>query len=136
MADDRWKALCVKLSKEGYGALSPAEKTWLNVRSLVDSVENGGTISYFYNPWPGTLSDCLEDLQVVGAGAVRSQLERICGLFPDGVPEDLDARNEVIDSWSDDVEDLLAEVDNILMPLMSDVDQKLRSFLERSGLAI
>jgi hypothetical protein len=136
VADDRWKALCVKLSKEGYGSLSRPEKTWLNVRSLVDGVENGGAISYFYNPWPGNLPDCLEDLQSIGAANVRSQLERICELFPDGVPGDLEARNEVIDSWSDEVEELLAEIDEILIPSMSEVDQQLAKFLERSGLAI
>ncbi|MDX1999275.1 MAG: DUF4375 domain-containing protein [Thermoanaerobaculia bacterium] len=136
MADDRWSELCDQWEKDGYDSLSRPEKTWLNIRTLIDSIENGGAISYFYNSGADTLADCLEDLRILEAASVRAQVERVAGLFPEGVPGDIEARNAIIVAWPDEeVEPLLEEVDDELMPLMSSLEQRLDEFLERSGLA-
>jgi hypothetical protein len=140
VVDDRWSDICRRWGEQGYDSLSRPERTWLNIRSLIDSVENGGVISYFYNSGAATVGDCLDDLRALGAEVVRVQVERVCALFPDGVPIDQSERNKVIDSWSEDekndsTERLLEEVDDILMPLMADVENRLGEFLARSGLA-
>lgn len=46
---EMWAELCRRWSEEGYVSLSLPERTWLNARCLIDSVENGGLISWFYN---------------------------------------------------------------------------------------
>src|SRR6185369_11395560 len=51
--DRGWKALCDRRKSLGYSALSDGDRVWLNVRWLIDSVENGGLISYFYNSAAG-----------------------------------------------------------------------------------
>ena len=44
-----WQSLCLRWERFGNVALSEDEQAWLNLRSLIDSVANGGLISYFYN---------------------------------------------------------------------------------------
>ena len=135
----RWYEVCDREEKRGYVSLAQEEKLWLNIRSLIDSIENGGLISYFYNSYADTIQDCLCNLQVIGAKDVKTQVERVCALFPDGVPSNIEGRNEVIDSWPDDEEEsaidlLLEEVDAILMPCMGDLETRLERHLERCGL--
>jgi hypothetical protein len=103
---------------------------------LIDATENGGAISYFYNSGADTLDECLEDLRMLKADSVRAQVERVAALFPGGVPVGIDARNAVIDSWSDgEFDSLLEEVDDELMPLMPSLEEQLSAHLKRIGLA-
>lgn len=134
MTDPRWEALCDKLARGGYSTLRPAEKVWINIRELIDSVENGGVISYFYNPGADTLRDCIDALTQLGADDIRAQLDRVCALFGDGVPASLEARNGVIDSWKDDgdVDSLLEAVDRDLMPMLPALEAKLDAFVRSS----
>jgi proteic killer suppression protein len=117
-SEKQWQDLCRRWSDEGYASLSRTEQTWLNIRALIDSTQNGGLISYFYNSGAGTLSDCLEDLKVLEATAVSAQVERVCELFPGGVPTELEARNEIINSWPDGdemIEALLYDIPTIAL---------------------
>jgi hypothetical protein len=132
-----WNALCDKRSRGGYVALTSAERIWLDVRSLIDSVENGGLISYYYNSGADRLPECMAALDHLGAIDIRRQVERVNALFPGGVPPSLNARNDVIDSWDDDnerIDALLTEVDEALMPMLEELEVKLEDFLRRSGL--
>jgi hypothetical protein len=65
-----WEALCTRCEESGYTALSNDERVWFNIRSLIDSTENGGLISYFCNSGADTLSDCRAALHRLGAQAV------------------------------------------------------------------
>jgi hypothetical protein len=100
-AEQKWSELCDKLSAAGYDTLSPSEKDWVNLRNLIDSIENGGLISYFYNSGADHLSDCLDALQRIRAPQVLKEVQKVCALFTAGVPADIDARNQVINSWAD-----------------------------------
>ena len=133
---ERWYEVCRKSQVEGYAAMSREERHWLNIRGLIDSIENGGLISYFYNSYSDTLPDCLRALDELGARDVRKQVELVCALFPGGVPGGGEERNEVIRSWADGgpVNALLDEVDERLMPMMPQLEEKLERFLRGSGL--
>jgi hypothetical protein len=131
-----WERLCDRWDTEGYDSLSRPEQAWLNLRGLIDSVENGGMISYFYNTGADTFADCLEDLQTVGATEIRAEVERVSGLFPAGVPVTVDQRNAVIDAWPDgSVDDLLESVDTALEPLLPDLEARLASLVDEHRLA-
>ena len=134
----RWNEVCERFGKSGYSALSPQEQLWLNVRSLIDSIESGGLVSYFYNSSADTLSDCLSALDELGQGEVKKHVQRVCALFPGGVPKDIGGRNAVINSWDDsdiEVDKLLDGIDETLMPMMAELEAKLTSYLQRCGLA-
>lgn len=139
LLQQRWADVCRRWDAKGYAALSQPERTWLNVRSLIDSIENGGLISYFYNSAADTFDDCLKALDQLGAQQVKEQIERIRGLFPGGVPDTLEARNVIINSWPKEgdvntIDQLLDEVDERLMPMMASLEENLSAFVRRSGL--
>lgn len=136
---NHWHALCEKrYGKDGYTALTKDEKVWLNVRGKIDSTNNGGLISFFYNSGADTLPDALDALNVLGAGDVRLQVERVCALFGDQVPSSIDARNAIIDAWPDGdrkLGALLEKVDDYLYGRFPDLEGRLEAFLKRTGLA-
>jgi hypothetical protein len=141
VTSDAWLELCERHSRVGYGALSSDERVWLNIRGLIDSIENGGAISYFYNSYANDWDDCLLSLNRLGADQVSAQIERVCTLFPSTVPADQEHRNRIIDSWpevgveADRIGHVLAEVDETLVPLMEDLERRLTRHLEQSGRA-
>jgi hypothetical protein len=127
-----WDALCDRLDAVGYVSLLPAELVWLNIRWFIDSVQNGGCISYFYNSTGDNLADCRASLQALGAEAQLKALDRVCWLFGNRVPGDIDGRNDIIDSWPDGghQERILREVDSQLMPQMVQLESVLSQYIE------
>ncbi|NUQ78195.1 MAG: DUF4375 domain-containing protein [Polyangiaceae bacterium] len=134
--ESSWQALCVRWDQSGYAALSEDERVWFNLRSLIDSVENGGLISYFYNAGADTIEDCRTALRRLNALKILTQVDRVAGLFGADVPRTVNERNAVIDSWlhDDAREMLLGDVDAELMPLVRDLDEQLEFFVVKHGL--
>ncbi len=132
---NQWDRLCDRWSAEGYASLSDDEKVWLNVRALIDSVENSGLISYFYNSGADTYEDCLSALRRLKAVEVVDQVSRLGALFGDAVPSSLEERNVIINSWSDEGQEneVAEEADEVLMPLMAGLDKQLDEYLLRQG---
>ena len=135
-----WYGLCEKWGNAGYDSLTKNEKTWLNIRALIDSVENGGLISYFYNSGADNLLDLLAILQELECDETREHILTACELFPGEVPKTMDARNEVINSWPNHgkeaqrIEAVWDDLDDKMMPLMEDLDEVLDAFIERESL--
>jgi len=132
-----WEALCDKYAAQGYSALSPDERLWINIRGLIDATENGGLISFFYNSGADTLPDCLAALDALSASDVKAQVARVTALFPEGVPATLEGRNEAINSWDDDNEEtdrLLEDVDHNLYELFENLELTLERYLRSRGL--
>lgn len=111
--EQRWNQLYDKCYKKGYESLSSDERIWFNVRGVIDAINNGGTISYYYNHGADDLDDTLEDLQKIDAIDVVNLLQKMNKLFPNGTPsKNIDERNEVIGSWEDgQYDDLLESLD-------------------------
>lgn len=111
--EQRWNQLYAKCYKKGYGSLSSDERIWFNVRGVIDAINNGGIISYYYNHGADDLDDTLEDLQKIDAIDVVNMLQKVNELFPNGnPPKNIDERNEVIGSWEDEqYDDLLESLD-------------------------
>ena len=132
---DQWYRVCDQWKKLGYTALTDDERLWLNVRALIDSVQNGGLISYFYNSGADKYEDCLSALNRLGASDVAEQVERLGAFFGDPVPTDIERRNEIINSWSDNgrQDHVVQEADDVLMPLMGPLEQQLSQYLLRQG---
>jgi len=140
-AEQAWAGVCDRISAAGYDALSPSERDWVNLRSLIDSIENGGLISFFYNSGADHLTDCLESLRRIEAPRVLQEVQRVSALFSGGVPANINERNDLINSWADspqsaEIDALLEDVDDRLMPMMDELETKLSNFLRVNGLAI
>lgn len=134
---EKWEKLVDKAISSGYESLTPDEKAWLNTQYLTNSIGNGGLISYYYNSPADTLEDCLKALEVLGATRMKALMESMNKLFPGGVPKEITARNEVINSWPEDDEDLeklLEEIEGLASSEAEKVEVKLVEFVQRTGI--
>jgi len=110
--EQRWNQLFEKYDEKGYLSFSSDERIWFNIRGLIDAIENGGLISFYYNFGADHLDETLEDLKKINANEVINMLEKVNELFQNGTPpKDIDNRNEIIDSWDGQYEELLESLD-------------------------
>jgi Domain of unknown function (DUF4375) len=131
-----WDQLCSRLNADGYPSLSDVEKAWFNTRSLIDFVNNGGAISYFYNSGADNWIDCRRALEALNAIDVRLLVERVAALFGENVPDDVETRNAIIESWDTDHarDAMLEEVDRKLFGRLDALEVALEVFLEKHDL--
>jgi hypothetical protein len=134
---EQWDGLVDKYLSEGYDALTSQERVWFNVQSLLAAVENGGFVSYFFNPGGEYAHDALESLQCIGAIQTKGLLQRMIDLFPGGkTPWDIDARNEIINSWEgDEIDALLDEIDNEFFGQDESAEALLVKYVQENKLA-
>lgn len=123
---DRWEQIVQCALGGGYQALSNEEKIWFNAQSLIQAIDNGGLISYYYNSAADTLGDCMHALEVLGAEGMLSLITKVNTLFTNGVPVDVCARNEIINSWPDD-----GSIDEFLGPIEASAMSEARHLVAR-----
>ncbi|NOU73521.1 DUF4375 domain-containing protein [Paenibacillus sp. LMG 31458] len=134
---EHWQKLFEKLEKESYDKLTPDERIWYNVRGVIDSISDGGIISFYYNSGADTMEDTVEDLYKINASQVVDQLETVNSLFPNGkTPQNIDERNEIINSWNDGEHDHIFELFETLdnqfyNGLSEDLELKLETVVKR-----
>jgi hypothetical protein len=128
-----WEELVKKAEDNGYESLSESERIWYNTRVLIDSVSDGGIISFYYNTGADHLAETLEDLNKLKADKVIKLLLQVNKLFPGGnVPEDIDERNEIIDSWDDEkIDSKLEKLDDKFYGLEEDLEKKLEPVIQQ-----
>lgn len=134
---EKWEELVDKAISGGYESLTPDEKVWLNTQYLTNSIGNGGLISYYYNSPADKLEDCLKALEILGATRMKGLMERINRLFPGGVPKDVAARNEIINSWpenDENFEKLHDDIENAALSEMTKVESRLVEFIQQQAL--
>ena len=131
-----WHAVCDKWSEQGYDSLTEPEQIWLNTRGLIDAVNNGGLVSFFYNNQANYYDDTTFALGELEAFEVLDILESFGAFFGESVPEDINERNEIINSWvANGPESTASEkVDSSLMPLLDSLEKKLDAYLIEHGL--
>lgn len=131
--ESEWHVVCDRLTSGGYDTLSADEKVWINVRSLIDSINNGGLISYFYNSGADHLDDCMSALDLLEAVEIKDRVKVVADLFLSDHSATLVERNEVIDSWRQNgvIDKLLDQVDDELQPLIGPLEHRLEEYVFR-----
>ncbi len=129
ISEDRqlaWEQLVSKAFSD-YGSLSAGERIWFNVDVLIDSVNDGGLVSFYYNSGADHLKETMEDLATIEAHAVLALLDRINEFFPGGSPStNIDERNAVIAAWeSEGHDDILDTLDQEFFGLEASLQEKL-----------
>ena len=135
---EQWAVLVDRYFGKGINSLSPNERIWFCGQSLVQAIFDGGLISYYFNSGANDMDECLRSLEVLQEHRLASLIRAVnTKLFPGGVPEDIDDRNRLINSWPDD-----SELDHFLDPIEQEaesiaeaLDRKLVAFIERHELA-
>ncbi len=130
--ESKWFEICDRLSSDGYESLSDPEKLWVSVRELIDSTNNGGLVSYFYNSGANHIGTCISGLEQLGAGEIRSKLQLTKGLFPLSHLETLSGRNEIINSWPEGGNEfsLFDSLDDELLPKLDSLEVQLEYYVE------
>lgn len=98
---DSW----IKIVDKGLGdfdSLTPEERIWFTVETLILQANNGGLISFYYNSYGERVHETIQDLETIGFADIANTLKEINKLFPNEEPsQDVDERNLAISSWPD-----------------------------------
>ena len=62
--DSKWANLVDKAMRD-YNSLTKNERIWFNLRVLIDSFNDGGLISYYYNSGAENVYETIEDLGIL-----------------------------------------------------------------------
>ena len=87
--------------------LPPGQRALVVLLYVDATVVNGGFAALIYNPTGESWLEALRSAELVRAEPHAALLRRAGELFPGGaMPKDLDARNAILESWSDDSPEL------------------------------
>lgn len=133
--ENAWMDLIEKVMMEGYETLNEDERIWFNIRTLMDSIDDGGILGYFNDSNGDHIEETLEDLEKIGCDEVVRMLMSICGLFPDDKPSrDLEKRIEVMESWANegqDFSDFFEAVDENFYVIEDELEESLEPIIQR-----
>lgn len=114
-----------------YERLSKDQKIWFNIEPLT----TGGIVDHYINNGAEHNQDTLDALEFLGFPDIAEQMRRINKLFTNGQPPaDIMKRNEQWDSWSDEHEVLLDEVEKQFWKRCADLENALMEHINRTGI--
>jgi hypothetical protein len=120
---------------EDYSSLTPPERVWFNVQSLIGQVGNGGLVSYYYNSYADHVFETIDDLLTLGKKDIAHLLEEMNALFPGcDIAKDFDGRNEIISSWNERHDQLLKELDDEFFQKDDELEKVLVEYILRNNL--
>jgi Domain of unknown function (DUF4375) len=141
---DGWKGIVTKVYraidnidnfKPTFDALLPAERVWFTVQSLIQFVDNGGLISFYYNSGADHVTETISDLNSIGATETAALLNQMNKLFPNSMPaKDVNNRSDVIVSWGGRHDKLLDELDRKFFSQEEFLENKLVEHIVANGL--
>ena len=127
-----WEKLVDKALSD-YSSLNADERIWFNIQCLIDAASDGGLISHYYNSGADYNKETIIDLTTLGFQNIADLLLKINKLFPNSEPSiDIDERNDIISSWSDNDElnSWLEQLDTQFYGEAEELEQKLINHIE------
>ena len=133
--DENWKNIVIKGINQ-YDSLTFPERIWFNIRGIIDSTNNGGLISYYYNSGAENVYDAIDDLKFIGFDNVAEIIQNYNKiLFKNSiVPKDLEERNGFINKLDEQTDDLLQNLETDLTELIDDLEKQLEIYLKQEKL--
>ena len=128
---EQWEKL-VNKTNENLNSLSKEERVWFTVQVLIDVVDNGGMISFFYNYGADYYKETIEDLRILNQKKIIKLLEKIGKVcFKNNIPKDIEKRNEIINSFPDDgkLNKKLERIDNEFYKLENKLEEDLVNYI-------
>ena len=119
----------VEIGFLNYDQLSYAQKIWFNIEPLT----TGGVIDHYINHGAEHNQDTLDALEFLGFHDLAEQMRWINKLFKnEKPPADIMERNKVWNSFSENNEVLLDEVDNNFWTKCTDLENTLTEHITRT----
>lgn len=133
--DENWKNVVIKGINQ-YDSLTFSERIWFNIRGIIDSTNNGGLISYYYNSGAENVYDAIDDLKSIGFENIADIIQKYNKILFKGsiVPKDLEERNGFINDLDDKTDDLLQNLEIDLTDLIDDLETELAKYLKQEKL--
>lgn len=130
LSEDKWDRIVDKAIKN-YNSLSNNEMIWYNIRVLIDAVNNGGLISYYYNYGAENIYDTIRCLSILQMDSIIRIIEHFNHiLFGESkVPQDIDIRNEYISSLTEEQDTQLEILENEMTFLIDELGERLKKYL-------
>lgn len=107
---DEWDVLCSRA--QDLSDFTENERIWYFAQCLIDAVENGGLVSFFYNNTADYYAETVDALEKLSAEEIKEILFTIADLFPKKVSElNLAQRNEIINEWENEKHTLEGDIE-------------------------
>ncbi|MBW8330861.1 MAG: DMP19 family protein [Prolixibacteraceae bacterium] len=132
---DNWSNVVLKGVKR-YDSLTPSERIWFNTRVLIDSTNDGGLISYYYNSGAENVYDAIEDIKSLGFDSIANLIKKYNEILFKGniVPKDFEKRNKFIEKLDEQTDNSLQDIESDLTDLVDDLEKQLERFLKKEKL--
>ncbi|OJU13691.1 MAG: hypothetical protein BGN88_06600 [Clostridiales bacterium 43-6] len=132
---DKWDAVVDKGCSD-YSSLTKEERICFNIRCLIDAVNNGGIISYYYNSGADYWIETVADLKSLGLGKAAELILKVNALFPNQKPSlDLEERNNQFDEFEEDdekIEELLDYVDTSFYEMQDEIEAVFEAYITKT----
>jgi len=130
--DDNWIKVAEKGIKD-YNSLNSVERVWFNCRVVIDSTNNGGLISYYYNSGAENVYDAIDDIKFLGFENISEIIQKYNMILFKGspVPTDIDKRNDYINELDERTDGLLQNLENELAKILKDLELSLENYLRK-----
>ncbi len=111
-------------AEDDYFGLSDVERAFYNIKNILDAVSGQGLLSYYESEHASFAADAVEDLYSVGMDEAASIIEDANAFFPGGcLPEELDERIDIIDSWEHEYDSLFEQWTDDIMEFAMPLEQ-------------
>jgi len=130
--DSKWANLVDKAMKN-YKSLTKNERIWFNLRVLIDSFNDGGLISYYYNSGAENVYETIEDLQILGLEKLVTIIKKYNEtLFHDKkVPKDINERNEFVSKLDEKTDSILQDLESDFQDQLETLEKRLETFINK-----
>jgi hypothetical protein len=129
---DNWASI-VNKAISNYYSLDSSERIWFNCQVIIDSTQNGGLISYYYNSGAENVYDAIDDIKSLGFENIAGIIQKYNLILFKGleVPTDIYKRNEFINSLDESTDESLQSLETELAKLLQDFKMGLLTFLRK-----
>lgn len=134
-SDNNWYNVAEKGIKQ-YDSLSTSERIWFNIRGIIDSTNNGGLISYYYNSGAENVYDAIDDFKLIGFENIADLIQKYNKILFKGnnVPKDIQERNKFINELDEQTDDLLQNLEIELANMIDNIEKQLDIYLRKEKL--
>ncbi len=128
---DAWEEI-VDIGCSNYEKLTREQRIWFNIEPLI----TGGLWDHYMNSGADKNTDTIEDLEYLNFNSVAKQLHKFNKtFFPNGVPEEPDARQEQFDKFTEDkLEDCIEEMDEQFWKISHELENALLEHINKTGI--
>ncbi len=135
LPNSEWCKIVNKASSD-YDSLTKNERIWFNIRILIDSINDGGLISYYYNSGANYVYETIEDLKTLEMIDIVNIIEKHNEILfgKETVPNDLTIRNKYIEKITDSSNDKLNNLELDIMNRIDSIEERLDEFIKNNRL--